>query len=144
MSTEAATNDNVEPIKRGSRTNHFGVCPTCRRQDGCHSIGPDHWYVCDTHKVKWMIGSDLFSCWRDLTPQERFRNADKLAGYREVEPYSFLKHGPPAERAAYRAAVAEVKRLATQAGLRVRIDTFADIIVDPIDGPIPDVDDIPF
>ncbi len=55
---------------KGSRSNHFGVCPTCRRQNGCHSLGPVTWYVCDIHRVKWNIGTNLFSTWRNLPGTE--------------------------------------------------------------------------
>lgn len=68
------------------RDDHFGGCPICRRTNGCRSIGRDHWYVCHAHRTKWWVGSNLFSSWRDLTPEQRFANADRLAGYREVEP----------------------------------------------------------
>lgn len=154
MSTEATKNDSVAPIELGSLTNHFGVCPTCRRQDGCHSIGPDHWYVCNAHKVKWNVGSNLFSTWRHLTPEQHRANADKLAGYRKVEPFSLLEHGTAEEVAAYHACVAEVGRIAANAGFTVDISPHR-YIVDPREleedareraerAAMADDDDIPF
>jgi hypothetical protein len=61
---------------------YFGLCPYCGKTDGCHSVGRDHWYVCHEHKTKWLIGSNLFSTWRDLTEDERRRNRRIFDEYR--------------------------------------------------------------
>jgi hypothetical protein len=65
---------------------HFGVCPKCGEQDGWLSFGPDHWFVCHKHRVRWEGGSNLFSEWRDRTPEEFARNGRLLLHNREVEP----------------------------------------------------------
>jgi hypothetical protein len=65
----------------------FGNCPECHKTNGCSSVGRDHWYVCHTHRTKWRIGSNLFSCWRDLSEQQMLTNAYMLAGYCEVKPW---------------------------------------------------------
>ena len=65
---------------------YFGNCPKCRRTHGCRSIGPDHWYVCHTHRTKWCVGSNLFSTWKELTDVQHFENARLLGGYTEVRP----------------------------------------------------------
>jgi hypothetical protein len=70
----------------GFRLSQFGECPTCHRNDGCRSIGPDHWYYCDTHRAKWCIGSNLFSCWKHMTEEDWRHNAEHLANFHEVEP----------------------------------------------------------
>ena len=59
-------------------TDYFGVCPACYTNDGCLNIGPDHWYVCHEHRVKWCVGSNLFSAWRHETDcaARRERQAD--------------------------------------------------------------------
>jgi len=80
--------DNIVQLPTSTRGDYFGGCPACRRTNGCISDGADHWYVCDAHKVKWLVGSNLFSGWRDLTAEQRFKNRDTLAQYREVEPVS--------------------------------------------------------
>jgi hypothetical protein len=80
------SNENIVTFPEpGSWDDYFGVCPICQRQNGCRSIGRDHWFVCDTHKMKWWVGSNLFSSWRDQTEEELRANMDKLARYREVE-----------------------------------------------------------
>ena len=69
---------------------YFGVCPHCQSNDGYLNIGPDEWFVCHRHQVKWLIGSNLFSGWRRETEEDWTRNQYKLDGYMTVEP-----HFPP-------------------------------------------------
>lgn len=66
---------------------HFGVCPECFRGDGFLNIGRDHWFHCRTHKLKWHVGSNLFSAWRHESESRWAENAELLAGYRGVEEY---------------------------------------------------------
>jgi hypothetical protein len=40
---------------------HFGLCPTCHQSDGYLNIGRGHWFRCDTHRVYWFAGSNLFA-----------------------------------------------------------------------------------
>ena len=68
---------------------YWGGCPKCRKNDGCFSIGPEHWYVCHKHRTKWCVGENLFSGWREQTNQERSRNAVLLSTYRIVEPLAW-------------------------------------------------------
>lgn len=70
----------------GWRSTVFGECPICHGNDGCRSIGADHWYFCDTHRTKWCIGSNLFSGWKSQTEEEFRQNAAHLVGYRAVKP----------------------------------------------------------
>jgi hypothetical protein len=77
--------DNIVTFPRpGSRDDYFGVCPICKWQDGYLNDGPDHWFVCNRHMTKWFVGSNLFSGWREETPEQRFAQRDKLARYRTV------------------------------------------------------------
>jgi hypothetical protein len=62
----------------------FGGCPVCGRTNGFHSVGPEHWYVCHTHRTKWNVGRNLFSSWKYLTEEEHRENHELLAGYRDV------------------------------------------------------------
>jgi hypothetical protein len=117
----------IARLPTGSRSNHLGVCPICRRQNGCLNEGRINWIVCHAHRVKWTIGSNVLSGWKHLTAEQRFAEADKLTGYREVEPFNIQKHGTDAERAAY----AEMLQIATRLGLRVEI--YTEEIRDPLD-----------
>ncbi len=42
----------------------FGSCPVCGGEDGYLDCGRGHWFVCDTHRVKWFAGSNMFASWR--------------------------------------------------------------------------------
>src|ERR1043166_3166003 len=66
--------------------NYFGGCPKCGRSDGYINHGRDHWFVCDRHGLKWSVGSNLFSDWRNETEEERRRSAKLLARYRIATP----------------------------------------------------------
>jgi hypothetical protein len=69
-----------------TRGDYWGGCPVCRRNNGFLSIGPKHWVVCNVHKVKWHVGYNIFSGGHEMPAEQRFKNRDKLAQYREVEP----------------------------------------------------------
>jgi hypothetical protein len=45
--------------------------------------------ICKEHKVKWCVGSNLFSSWRHETEQEQRQIYDDLGVglYKEVEPH---------------------------------------------------------
>jgi hypothetical protein len=64
----------------------MGGCPTCWRNDGHMNVGPNHWFFCRRHRVKWCAGSNLFSAWRDEPELEWSINDAHLALYREVAP----------------------------------------------------------
>jgi ssDNA-binding Zn-finger/Zn-ribbon topoisomerase 1 len=66
--------------------NGFGGCPQCGGTHGYLNIGRDHWFVCDDHKTKWRVGSNLFSSWKDETDEEWASNKLHLEGYEEVRP----------------------------------------------------------
>jgi hypothetical protein len=51
--------------------NYFGVCPTCGKNDGYVNVGRGHWFVCDEHKFKWFVGSNLFDSWKEQTEEEQ-------------------------------------------------------------------------
>jgi hypothetical protein len=63
---------------------YFGHCPFPEHANYCLNIGRCHWMVCDTCKIKWMIGENLFSSWRDENEGIWKANAERIRGYREV------------------------------------------------------------
>jgi hypothetical protein len=73
-------------------TDYFGGCPECWRNDGYLNYGRDHWFVCHKHKVRWYVGSNLFSSWREEDEESWNENAKLLSTYREVEE---VTHLPP-------------------------------------------------
>ncbi len=68
---------------------YFGLCPTCKKTDGCINIGRSHWYYCKKHKVKWCVGSNLFSYWRDQTEAKQRKIFDRLkfGSFKEIEEF---------------------------------------------------------
>ena len=66
---------------------YFGGCPECGGNDGYLNIGSSHWFYCDRHRVKWWVGADLFSGWRDEAKAKWGENARFLSAFREVELY---------------------------------------------------------
>ncbi len=63
----------------------WGGCPICGKNDGCRSIGPTHWYYCCEHKMKWCVGINLFSCWKDMSDEEFGENYEYLIDFIEVK-----------------------------------------------------------
>ena len=54
---------------------YFGACPECLREGPPYDCfymnhGWDHWGICPAHKVRWDIGSNLFSCCKDQSEDE--------------------------------------------------------------------------
>jgi hypothetical protein len=68
---------------------YFGLCPHCHNNDGYLNVGRGHWFVCHEHKVKWLVGSNLFSSWRYQTEDEQRAIYDKynLSSYTEVREH---------------------------------------------------------
>jgi hypothetical protein len=71
-------------------TTYFGVCPTCHKTDGYINIGRGHWFYCKEHSVTWLIGSNLFSSWRDQTEEQQREVYDQLGfeQFTEVESWT--------------------------------------------------------
>ena len=65
---------------------YFGMCPLCFKEGVGLNVGREHWLVCDEHRVKWFVGSNLFSGWRDESEDTHRENAETLRDHREVEP----------------------------------------------------------
>jgi len=65
---------------------YFGGCPECGCTDGYMNISRNHWFVCDEHRTKWLVGSNLFSSWREEGETIWRQNWERLLSYREVKP----------------------------------------------------------
>lgn len=69
---------------------YWGLCPHCKGESDLalvwRDLGRDHILCCDEHKVAWRVGSNLFSNWRNQTPEERAANSALLETYRIVKP----------------------------------------------------------
>lgn len=65
---------------------YFGVCPKCGKTDGYLNFRSDHFFVCDTHKLFWCAGANIFSSWQDEDAAKWDANAEKLSTFTEAEP----------------------------------------------------------
>ncbi|MHC4647183.1 MAG: hypothetical protein ACYTBJ_16955 [Planctomycetota bacterium] len=81
---------------------HFGLCPECRIDGECLHVGRDEWFVCHEHKVKWFVGSNLFSGWRTMTDEEFAQNEELLKTYKAIEPLFCLEENGDMHRRAER------------------------------------------
>jgi hypothetical protein len=63
---------------------YFGVCPTCGSNDGYVNVEQDPWFICKEHRVKWLVGSNLFSTWQDQGLGDCVEAALMLSEFEEV------------------------------------------------------------
>jgi hypothetical protein len=86
----------------------IGVCPYCHGVDGYYNYGPNHYFVCFKHKVRWFASYDLFSTWRKETTDDWINNRQRFEGYEAVVPaperktrlsrvYNYIKLSPTYE-----------------------------------------------
>ncbi len=84
---------NVVPIRpAGAVPGSCGGCPDCGQTDGYVNAGPDHWFICVEHGLKWCAGSNIFSGWRDEDDEARAYSFDLLRRLRAVAPLPRTDH----------------------------------------------------
>jgi len=81
----------IEPV---SWYSPFGVCPKCFFVGECLHVGKSAWYCCPCCGVKWFVGENVFSDWRDMTDEEFKENSELLETYEIVEPVHGEKDAP--------------------------------------------------
>ena len=64
-----------------------GVCPKCHDTNGYLNVENSHFGVCDEHKVYWVIGGNLFSCWMYEDETIWQENRELLESYEGVDSY---------------------------------------------------------
>jgi hypothetical protein len=83
--------DDREQVEAGSAQyaddSYFGVCPYCFHTDGYLNIGRTHLGTCDTHRVYWEIGGNLFSDWKDENEEIWESNRQLIRSYTKVKPF---------------------------------------------------------
>ena len=72
--------------------NYFGHCPNKNHRNFVRNVGPDHWMCCDECKIRWLIGSDLFSGWRDEDESDWESNIHKIANYKDCSGSEFAEY----------------------------------------------------
>lgn len=69
----------------------WGGCPECHGNDGYLNVlgdlGMEHWFFCESHKVRWYVGTDLFCTWRDMPREALQEQAEQAKALRPVEPW---------------------------------------------------------
>lgn len=65
--------------------NYFGHCPIPEHENYYLNIGRGHWMVCDECKIKWFIGANLFSSWREENKGTWRANAKRIKDYQEID-----------------------------------------------------------
>ena len=62
---------------------YFGHCSFHGHKNYYLNIGRTHWMVCDECKIKWLIGENLFSSWREENETIWKKNAERIRNYKE-------------------------------------------------------------
>lgn len=72
-------------------------CPLCGDGDGYLNIGRVHFGICEPCGIRWVIGENLFSSWRDEDEATWERNGLTLERFTKYNPLPLST----AERAAH-------------------------------------------
>ena len=64
---------------------YFGHCSCPEHENHYLNIGRCHWMICNKCKIKWFIGENLFSSWREQNENIWRENEEKIRNYREVD-----------------------------------------------------------
>lgn len=75
----------------------FGSCPVCGGEDGYLDCGRGQWFICETHRVRWFAGSNLFASWRmrnqdDASYRARFESFLVVDGWGQQRNPPVLPH----------------------------------------------------
>lgn len=66
---------------------YWGLCPGCfQPSDVIVDMGHEHWAICHEDRVRWCLGSGLFSAWQDRSPVDQLEAELAILEYDEVEP----------------------------------------------------------
>lgn len=75
------TPEQLSKLFKGREAPSFGACPFCLREGHCLNVNRDHWFMCPEDRVRWYVGSNLFSGWKHETPVNWARNTLLLDSY---------------------------------------------------------------
>jgi hypothetical protein len=78
-------------------------CPECGEPGVNLNVGRDHWFICFEHRVRWRVGSNLTSQWKDESLAVRNRNRTILKtifkGYPQINRRGNNRNSKTGERA---------------------------------------------
>lgn len=75
------------PGQPNTPDDYFGVCPHCGAAGVWFNLGREHWLVCHAHHVRWSVGSNLTSGWRDEDEATWRANWLRIGPYRIVREH---------------------------------------------------------
>lgn len=75
-----------EVIRFPRRMPKGGGCPRCGLNQGYLNDGPDHWFVCFRHGLKWYGGRNVMRDWKQENEDFWRYNREMLAEMKEVKP----------------------------------------------------------
>jgi hypothetical protein len=78
---------------------YFGGCLECGKCDGYLNAGRTHVGYCAAHKVRWIIGANLFSSWQDETEEQQKQVWDE-AGLEDTRLVTPIYPADPTETVA--------------------------------------------
>lgn len=73
------------------KNTYWGLCPVCHAEPRWYNISTTHWLACDEHRVRWCVGCNLVSSWREETEEDWKKNGEKIGDYEVVKPYECWK-----------------------------------------------------
>ena len=82
---------NVIPFPDIRYESFCGGCPVCGNNDGYINVGAEHWCICREHKIKWLVGENLFDSWMTQTLAQHLSAEKLLAIYQEAVPDRQMK-----------------------------------------------------
>ncbi len=68
-----------------------GQCPHCGGDPIVLNVRKDHWAMCEDDKVRWHVGTNLFSSWLEEDESTWEENTELLTRCEEVEPVHLPK-----------------------------------------------------
>lgn len=93
--------ERLDGMVRGDIDFYDGACPECGHEEYLN-IYRAQWGVCREHGVKWQIGHNAYSSWRQEDEDIWTENERLLADFAEVEPvYSVAQVKRPPDPAQY-------------------------------------------
>jgi len=63
-------------------------CVRCGVECAFRNIGREHWGFCDPCRIKWCIGENLFSGWREQSDEVFEENWEFLKDFEDLTVYS--------------------------------------------------------
>ena len=74
----------VRRTRRYARAALYGRCPRCGGCDALIHVRRDSWAVCDEHRLRWPIGSNLLDSWCGQSERIWADNFARLEQYSKV------------------------------------------------------------